>query len=124
VGDVITTIGLLHLVVAPAVYPDSLRSILEGGVLGSIDAEPAVKDLRSTGFWYVTAGLTLVVVGVTATNHEQVVGRPPGATAWGLLGLSMFGTALMPVSGFPLLSVPAMMSIRRHRVTGSPGKGE
>jgi hypothetical protein len=46
--------------ITPRLFRRSVRSILDGGVIGSIEADPDQAELRGLAFWYATAGLMLM----------------------------------------------------------------
>ena len=97
----------------PAIYPESIRSTVDGGVLFAVEREPSLSDLRGVGFWYVTAGLGVGLLGLVVRDAERRAGRPPRALGWGLLGFTGWGVALMPKSGFWAFTVPAVLTLRR-----------
>jgi hypothetical protein len=120
VGASLVGIAILHTAAAPGVYPDSLRSIWDGGVLDAVERDPSLIELRGLGFWYVTTGLAVGLLGGAARHLEH---RPEGLPrwfGWGLLGLTAWGVALMPKSGFWAFAIPALLALRQQRQRGLP----
>ncbi|CAN5680558.1 hypothetical protein BH24ACT15_BH24ACT15_17560 [soil metagenome] len=76
-GTSLIVIGVIHTLLTPLLYPEAWRSVIEAGVLGSIEADEATKDLRSAGFWYATAGLSQVMFGSLVVATERRVGVVP-----------------------------------------------
>jgi hypothetical protein len=54
VGPLMATVGAIHVAITPVVYGASVRSVVDGGVVATIEAEPALAERRR--FWYATAG--------------------------------------------------------------------
>ncbi|MFC0681233.1 DUF6463 family protein [Lysobacter korlensis] len=114
-------LGLVHIAAVGAVYPGSVRSIREAGVIGSLDAEPALAERRGVGFWYVTTGLFLIGQGAMVREHENAHGRPPATATPLLLLIGAWGAALTPVSGFWLF-LPIALLARRGRRSHRPSE--
>lgn len=93
-------LGVAHVASVHAFYPESVRSIMDGGVIASVDADPVLTERRSVGFWYVTSGLAVIGLGAIVRGHEKVHGRPPAATATVLVATGLWGVLLMPASPF------------------------
>lgn len=96
-------------------YGDALRSALDAGVVASIEADPALVDLRTAGFWYVSAGLGILALGVVVAWAERRLGTVPAVLGWIMLGLAVWGVLLMPVSGFWAFSLVAGLAFRPSR---------
>ncbi len=93
-------LGIVHVTSVHAFYPESVRSVMDGGVVASVDAEPMLTERRGVGFWYVTSGLMVIGLGAIVRGHENAYGRPPPATAPVLVATGLWGVLLMPVSPF------------------------
>ncbi|WP_153393581.1 DUF6463 family protein [Ornithinicoccus halotolerans] len=119
VGPVLLAIAGLHILAAPLFYGEAMTSIIDGGVFGAVEADPAVIDLRSAGFWYLAAGIILAFVGANVAWIERRWGQAPSHVGWMLVVVGCFGTALMPVSPFWLFFVAAAL-VARSRPPGSP----
>lgn len=115
-GSLLAGIGVVHVLLSPVFYRESLDSIREGGVLASISADPDLEDLRSAGFWYATSGIGMVLLGQCVAHVERHEGAPPALAWWGVGGLAAWGTVFMPVSGFlSLVPVAGYAAFRRRR---------
>lgn len=115
VGIAIAVIGVVHLLVAPLLMGDSLRSIFDGGVVGSVDADPALQDLRGVGFWYLTTGVACVMLAALVTWIERHTGGLPTFVGWMFVGLAAFGVVVMPLSPFWAFLVVAALTFRSSR---------
>ncbi len=93
-------LGTVHVTSVHAFYPESVRSVLDAGVVASVDADPTLTERRGVGFWYVTSGLMVIGLGAIVRGHENAHGRPPAATAPVLVATGLWGALLMPVSPF------------------------
>jgi Family of unknown function (DUF6463) len=115
VGWIIVGIGVTHVAISPLVYGSSLRSILSG-VVASIDRDPAAAQLRGVGFWYLTAGLTLLLLGGVLIWVQRAIGCLPPMFGWSLTILAVLAVLMMPASGFWALLVPGGLAvIEAHR---------
>lgn len=116
VGPALVALGVLHVSVTAAVLPQSVDSILAGGVMGSIEADPAVAVERQAAFWYVTAGLGLVFTGWIVTVHERGLQPLPVALPVFLIGIGVWGVIMMPRSPFwAFLALGALAAVRGRR---------
>ena len=115
VGRLLMAVGAIHVAITPLLMPDSVRSIVEVGVLGSVEADPSLAQLRGIGFWYVTAGLGLVVVGRAVDELEGSDQGLPGAVPALLAGVGVWGAALMPKSPFWVVLALAVLGWTRRR---------
>jgi hypothetical protein len=115
VGLALTIVGTVHVLVTPLVVGDSVRSIIEDGVVAAIEREPAAEVLRGLGFWYVTAGLATIMLGALVIWIERTTGSVPILLPWMLVGLTAWGVLLMPVSPFWAFLVIAFIAFRKAR---------
>jgi hypothetical protein len=115
VGAMTTVVGAVHIAITPLLFPRSVRSLVDGGVLGAVDADAAVSDLRALGFWYATSGVALVALGAVIAEHERRESAPPALAPWALAGLGTWGVLLLPKSPFWVLIGPAGLSVARRR---------
>jgi hypothetical protein len=107
VGPVLIGIGILHTATAPIFHGPALRGIVEGGVIAAVESDPAQIALRSAGFWYLTAGFAVMILGALLWWTQRRIGTLPGGVGWLVLGIAVWGVLLMPVSGFYLFLLPA-----------------
>lgn len=71
--------GVVHVAITPVLFPESVRSVLAAGVVGSIQADPGLAQLRGLGFWYTTTGLGLVFTGWAVSALERRAAPVPAA---------------------------------------------
>jgi hypothetical protein len=121
VGPALLVIAVIHILTTPLFYGDSVASIIDAGVLGAVDADPALVDLRSASFWYLVAGIGLAFVGADVTWIERRWGQAPPHVGWLLLVLGCVGVVLMPVSPFWLFFGVAAMVAHSHRTRRADG---
>lgn len=113
-------LALVHLGMTPVFYGESLRSILDGGVLGAVDADPELATLRAAAFFYLTTGIFLALVGWMVMGAERRGDGAPRGYATALAVTGAWGVVLSPVSGFWLFFVLAWLARRStaRRVSG------
>jgi hypothetical protein len=115
VGPLITALGVVHVASTPVFFPESLRSIVDGRILGTLTAEPSAMPVRKAGFWYAMAGVAIAAFGWTTGHVERNGGTLPAALPAVLAGMGTAGVALDPQSGFWLFFPLAWMARRRTR---------
>ena len=115
VGPLMATVGAIHLAITPMVYGPSVRSVVDGGVVASIAAEPALAERRGVGFWYATAGLALVAYGIAIAERERQAPPLPVSLPVTLAALGTWGVVLMPRSPFWVFGPLAVLAAVRRR---------
>jgi hypothetical protein len=106
----------LHVATTSVFYGESVTSILDAGVLGAVDKDPSLAALRGAGFWYVTAGLYMGLVGVSVMRAERRGEGAPRGFAWAMGVTGVWGALLTPASGFWLF-LPIAWLAWRNTVT-------
>lgn len=107
-------LAVAHIATTGAFYGESVRSTFDGGVLGAVDADPALASLRGVAFWYVTAGLVLGLLGLLVLAEERQRGAPPRGFAALMAVTGVWGVLLSPASGFWFF-LPIAALAQRHR---------
>ncbi|WP_342378995.1 DUF2867 domain-containing protein [Myxococcus stipitatus] len=102
-GTLLMVIGGLHQLVGLALYREPLLEIARAGIVGSVDD----MGPRASAFWFLVAGLGMVMMGGLAHWAERELGRPlPSGFGWALVALGAFCVVPMPETGawifFPL----------------------
>ena len=120
VGPLIAAVGAIHVAITPIVYGPSVRSVVDGGVVASIEAEPALAERRGVGFWYATAGLALVAYGVAIAERERQPAQLPVSLPVTLAAMGTWGVVLMPKSPFWVFAPLAVLAATRRRVRTAP----
>jgi Family of unknown function (DUF6463) len=115
VGTLITALGVVHVASAPVFFPESVRSIVDGRILGTVSAEPSAMPVRAAGFWYAIAGVAIAAFGWMTGHVERNGGTLPAALPAVLAGVGTAGVALDPQSGFWLFFPLAWIARRRTR---------
>lgn len=104
VGPVLAVIAALHLGTTGVFYGAEWATIIDSGMVNAITT-PEVD----AAFWWVAAGLGMVMVASLAWLCEARTGRLPVPFAVLLLFFTAFGVVLMPASGFWLFLIPAVI---------------
>ncbi|KGN36243.1 DUF6463 family protein [Knoellia subterranea] len=113
-----TALAVVHVAATTLFYGDSVRSIVDSGILFAVDADPALTTVRGAAFWYVTAGLLLGLVGLMVLAEERRTGRPPAGFAALMAVTGVWGILMTPLSGFWLfLPIAALARWNRSRST-------
>lgn len=115
VGPLVTAVGAIHVALTPVLFRPSVRSVLDGGVVASIEADPAEAERRGLGFWYATTGLGLVAYGLAITERERQSEPLPVSLPVTLAGLGIWGVVLMPKSPFWVFGPLAALAAVRRR---------
>jgi len=116
VGASLVGIGVVHVAATRRFYPESVRSIVQGRVLGAVEADPELAAVRGVGFWYATVGLGVIALG-RAVGQVERAGRLRIDTAAVLAGIGAWGVSLMPKSGFWLFFPVAALAAVRARAS-------
>jgi hypothetical protein len=115
VGPPITALGVVHVASTPVFFPESVRSIVKGRILGTLSAEPSAIPVRKAGFWYAMAGVAIAAFGWMTGHAERNGGTLPAKLPAVLAGMGTVGVALDPQSGFWLFYPLAWIARRRAR---------
>jgi hypothetical protein len=115
VGPLITALGVVHVASTPVFFPESVRSIVDGRIFGSLIGEPSAMPVRKAGFWYAMAGVAIAGFGWMTGHVERNGGPLPAALPAVLAGFGASGVALDPQSGFWLFFPLAWVARRRAR---------
>ncbi len=68
VGPLMIFVGAVHIAITPLIFPSSVQSIVEGGVIASIEADPEQAGLRGFAFWYASRDLPSSRTGSQSPN--------------------------------------------------------
>ena len=106
-GAALSIVGILHLSIGLVEHRKVLREIVRGGVIDTVggDAE------REAAFWFITCGVTIVLMGSLARWARLQTGTLPTFVGPALLGIGTAGVTLMPRSGFWAVFVTAILAL-------------
>lgn len=113
VGKLVVAIGGIHLAASAVFYRGDLLAMIDRGVVNAV--EPAGAVPLDAGFWYLSAGLGMLMYGGLVWWYERNVGPAPAIVGWSLVALTAWGVVLVPASGFWAFLVPAIIAIRSAR---------
>ena len=112
IGRWLVAVSILHIVFAVVVFRKVLTPVVERGLVNAVGTDP----LTSLAVWFVLFGVMLFICGLSIDALERASSNGvPKSIGWGLLGMSILGVALMPVSGFWLVFPPAIALLARKR---------
>jgi hypothetical protein len=91
--------GVLDLLYVLVFHSSQLAAIAQAGFFNAVELDPAQFD-RETAFLHVAFGTTVLILGGLIHWAQPRTGTLPTFLGWALLAFGLFGTILMPVSGF------------------------
>ena len=94
--------GIVHVVFGVLIAGEPLQLLVAGGVAGAAPSNPVLESW----FWYMVAGVLLLLAGHLVHQFGRATGRIPGMVIPYLLLLGG-SVALYPVSGLWLFFVAA-----------------
>jgi Family of unknown function (DUF6463) len=115
VGRYLIAVGLVHSAAGIVLYWQPLVAIIRAGAWNSIDPH---FD-RNTVFWFLVAGVLVVMIGGLVDWLESRRLVPPRFLGYGLAAFAVVGVFLMPISGFWLFLPAAAALSRRAAATVS-----
>ena len=106
-------VGVLHSVIGFILFAAPLREIVAAGLWNTLSPR---TPMRYLAFWFLFGGVATMLVGYLADWIERVAGGIlPRGLGWTLLGVSLAGVILTPVSGFWLLFPAAFGALANSR---------
>lgn len=103
-GNFIVGIGLLHTVLGCIMLYPVANTLLREGLFNTVNGEPE----REAFFWFIFAGLSLIILGLWLSWSEKNQIPWPGFLPWVLLGLTSLSLFIMPISGAWLMYIPVL----------------
>ncbi len=120
IGRWLLVVGVLHTLLGIGTYIFSVVAVVREGLWNTVEAVQG----RPLAFWFIAAGLQLILLGALASWIEAR--EPlPRFLGWTLLAFAAGGIVLLPVSGFWLLLPPAtgILARRAPRTSSGPVAG-
>lgn len=111
-------VAAIHVALTPVLFRSSVRSVLDGGVIASIEADPDQAERRGLGFWFATTGFGLLAYGIAVTERERQPAPLPTSLPITLAALGTWGVVLMPKSPFWVFGPLAVLAAVRRRPAG------
>lgn len=110
-GFWIRTLAVLHAAVGIAAFHPTLVDIAREGVFNTVNGQLA----REVAFWFLIFAPMLYLFGTLATQARREHGAYPPLLIWTLLLICLFGTVIMPASGFPAGLLVCAQALRHTR---------
>ena len=120
IGRWLIFVGVAHCSLAIAVHGDVYRAMAAAGGWNTLDRTLAWDH----AFWFLACGVALLLFGLAVDGMEAAGSRIAPALGWGLLGLSVAGIVVAPLSGFWALLAGAVGILHRAYRAGSRHAGE
>ncbi len=113
VGRWIIGVGVMHSVIGFILFAAPLREILAAGLWNTLNPR---TPMRYLAFWFLFGGVAMMLVGYLADWIERVAGQTlPRGLGWTLLGITLAGVVVTPLSGFWLLFPAAFGAVKASR---------
>ena len=113
-GILLVATGILHTVVGIALCKDYLWAIIKNGLFNAtwVSWEAGFDANLSFAFWFLICGIVIIILGQTLHYYIKKEQKPaPAFLAYWLLGLSVVGCIIIPVSGFWLFIPQSLIII-------------
>jgi hypothetical protein len=117
-GLLLMATGVLDLLYVLVFHSRQLAAIAQDGFFDAVELDPTQLD-RETAFWHLAFGTMVLILGSLVHWAQARTGTLPAFLGWSLLAFGLFGTILMPVSGFWLVLPQAvlMLVVARREAT-------
>ncbi|KST64972.1 DUF6463 family protein [Mastigocoleus testarum] len=104
--------SFIHIIVGFWVYGEPLAEIVSDGFFNSVAPNPFAPNFaREDAFWFMTLTAFFVILAqLCFWAHFRKIALPE-SIGWTLLITSIIGAIAIPISGFWLLMVPAILII-------------
>ena len=111
IGKWLFAVGVIHLTFGLVFMHDTLTLLWSEGLWNTVNGQPP----REAVFWFLCAGVMLLVVGVLVNQVEREGLGIPRFVTWTFVGLVVVGVLVMPISGIWLLIPPVIGMLIRGR---------
>ncbi len=108
--------SIIHVIVGFWIYGEALSEIISNGFFNSVAPNPFAPNFaREDAFWFMTlTTFFMILAQLCLWAHSRKIALP-GSIGWTLLITSIIGAIAIPISGFWLLMVPAVLIIVTSR---------
>jgi hypothetical protein len=113
-GILLVATGILHTVVGIVLCRNYLWIIIKNRLFNTlwISREEGFDSNLSFAFWFLICGIVIIILGQTLHYYIKKEQKPaPAFLAYWLLGLSVLGCIIIPVSGLWLFIPQALIII-------------
>lgn len=110
IGLTIIVIGVLHTLLSFVKFSGTFGEIISDGFFNS-----GVGAERGWAIWFMTTGIIFILLGLALNQLEQQKLHISKSIGWGLLFTAIIGGAIIPISGFWALLLPAIPIIGIQR---------
>jgi hypothetical protein len=107
-GKLIIAIGTIHTVFGMVVFWSELMLWLSEGLWNTVSGQAE----REWAFWFIGIGFLAMLLGILVDWVEQTIGYLPRFLGWILLGESLVGVIIMPISGLWLLLITSFYILK------------
>ena len=115
IGISLIIIGIIHTIFGLGVGYGIFGEMIREGLFNTV----VEQFERNAAFWFLYAGLVLILLGLLLDWCERTFGATPRFLGWGLLALTVPGVVIMPQSGLWLIFIPTVgLLLRRSRSAG------
>lgn len=119
IGKWLFAVGVIHLSFGVIFMHTTLALLWSEGLVNTVNGQPR----REAVFWFLCAGIMLLLVGVLVNQAEREGLAIPRFVTWSIAALTLIGVVVMPISGIWLLIPPAAgMVFRRRQSTDKRGQ--
>ncbi|MBF2007912.1 MAG: hypothetical protein IGS49_21315 [Chlorogloeopsis fritschii C42_A2020_084] len=109
-GYLLIAISIIHILVGILFFTEPLSEIVRNGVFNTTAPNPFAPYFdREDAFWFMMVSPLLFTLGQLCCWAEAQGISPPAFLGWNLLGFSVVGVVIEPISAFWLLILPAVL---------------
>jgi uncharacterized membrane protein YagU involved in acid resistance len=114
IGWSILLVAAVHTLFGIVFLGSAFAFVIRDGVFDTVRLTP--PSAAGTAFWFFVSGFLAFMLGGVVHHLERLDVVFPRFLPWGLLVLTIFGCAIMPVSAWWLLFAPVAGMFMRTRV--------
>ena len=112
-GYLLIVIGVIHVLVGFWICAKPIADIVRNGLFNAISPNIFAPNFdREAAFWFMMFALPLFALGQLCFWVQAQGIVLPTFLGWNLLAISVIGIFFVPISGFWLLILPAILMVR------------